>query len=102
MDTIARGRFEDGGIDYLALERQARLLRVAAVREMVAWVRGWLARHVFQLNWPSDHTAEPLYAMSDRELADIGISRGDIDSVAAGTYQDGHGRMLHPMGPPAM
>ncbi len=31
-------------------------------------------------------TAEILYRMTDRDLADIGITRGDIPNVARGEY----------------
>jgi len=33
------------------------------------------------------HTYNELYKLSDRDLWDMGISRGDIEDIAAGRYQ---------------
>lgn len=94
MATIAPGRIDVSNLDYLAIEREAGRLRAELLGQFFVNLRTWLARHVFDVDWSA--TVEPLYAMSDRELADIGLSRGDIDSIANGTYQDSHGRMVPP------
>jgi uncharacterized protein YjiS (DUF1127 family) len=36
---------------------------------------------------------EELSALTDRELADIGLDRNDIDAVARGTYHRAHTRL---------
>ncbi|MBY0432443.1 MAG: DUF1127 domain-containing protein [Rhodospirillales bacterium] len=35
--------------------------------------------------------AEELYGLSDRDLADIGLTRGDVPAVAEGSYRDPEG-----------
>lgn len=46
---------------------------------------GWLVRP-FTALWSRTQVYDELMSMDDRLLADIGISRADIPSVAAGRY----------------
>jgi uncharacterized protein YjiS (DUF1127 family) len=46
---------------------------------------GWLVRPLAAL-WARTRVYDELMSMDDRLLADIGISRADIPSVAAGRY----------------
>lgn len=46
---------------------------------------GWLVRPLSAL-WARTRVYDELMSMDDRLLADIGISRADIPSVAAGRY----------------
>jgi uncharacterized protein YjiS (DUF1127 family) len=46
---------------------------------------GWLVRPLANL-WSRTQVYDELMSMDDRLLADIGISRADIPSVAAGRY----------------
>lgn len=80
-------------IDMVGIEQRARAMRAATVAAFFSGVRQWLARAVFGLIDHGDGGVAPLYAMTDRELSDIGITRDDIDSIAAGTFEDHHGRM---------
>ncbi len=45
-------------------------------------------------------TFKTLHALTDRELNDIGISRGDIRSIANDTWDDNRRRDLTPYGKP--
>ena len=46
---------------------------------------GWLVRPLANM-WARTQVHDELMSMDDRLLADIGISRADIPSVAAGRY----------------
>jgi uncharacterized protein YjiS (DUF1127 family) len=45
-------------------------------------------------------TFKTLHALTDRELSDIGISRGDIRSISNDTWEDNRRRDLTPYGKP--
>lgn len=47
---------------------------------------GWLVRPLASM-WARTKVYDELMSMDDRLLADIGISRSDIASVAAGRYE---------------
>ncbi|MGE0417440.1 MAG: DUF1127 domain-containing protein [Acetobacteraceae bacterium] len=48
----------------------------------------WIAGRISALaRWNRDHEqAAELYSMTDRELMDMGLSRGDIPGVVSGQY----------------
>lgn len=52
---------------------------------LLASTFGWLVRP-FAALWARTRVYDELMSMDDRLLADIGISRADIASVAAGRY----------------
>ena len=70
--------------DRRLIEREARFARAAAVAEIVTeallWVRRqtrWLVAGV-KADFKLRNAEAQLFRMSDRELADIGLCRGDI------------------------
>jgi uncharacterized protein YjiS (DUF1127 family) len=68
----------------LALEATARALATAAraARRTAARLDCWIAKRRRAAN-----DLRILAGMSDRELADIGIARGNVSAVAAGAWQ---------------
>lgn len=54
------------------------VLRLLAV--LFGWIAAWNDARV---------TRKSLSALTDRELDDLGLVRGDIDDIARGTYQRG-------------
>ncbi len=81
-------------LDFADIERRAHQLRAEAFRNMLVGFRDWLSRTLFSYHTDHDTGIDALYSMSDRELADIGLSRGDIPSIADGSFEDSHGRMI--------
>lgn len=83
-----------------ALERDARLMQARAIEQgLVAVARGvaWLGRRIWSVlgdvaRLASEARAakrryQALARRSDRELADIGLTRADIPAVVAGTFR---------------
>ncbi len=83
-----------------ALEREARLMQARAIRQgLLAVARGvaWLGRWIwsalsevarsFSEAQSAMRTYEELSRRSDRELADIGLTRADIPSVVGGRFR---------------
>lgn len=68
----------------LALEAVARTLAAAAraARRTAANLDCWIAKRR-----RAAHDLRVLAAMSDRELSDIGIGRGNVTAVASGAWQ---------------
>jgi uncharacterized protein YjiS (DUF1127 family) len=70
--------------DHRLLQHRARLARAAAVAELVADATLWVSRQVGRLIAAVKADAKlrvaeaQLYRMTDRELADLGLSRADI------------------------
>jgi len=68
----------------LALEALARALAAAAraARRTAAGLDRWIAQRR-----RAAHDLGILAGMSDRELSDIGIGRGNVTAAASGTWQ---------------
>ena len=68
----------------LALEAVARALAAAAraARRTAAGLHRWIAQRR-----RAAHDLMILAGMSDRELSDIGIGRGNVTAVASGAWQ---------------
>lgn len=74
-------RFGNGVIDFAYYEQRARKLRAR-------WMRSWLHGVVDRVAafWRRRATAAKLYALDERTLRDIGITRGDIPAIASGAF----------------
>jgi|GEM_PF-4985584 len=88
--------FADGQIDYFEIIERAHRQRAEAVAKMYQAVAGWFRRHLSFDAWHHDPSIDRLYEMTDRDLADLALSRCDIEGIEDGTYEDGHGRMPPP------
>ncbi len=84
----AGGRMTPGEIELKARRIRAAILADRIADLVVAVVRaiGWIASPLFSW-WNRTRVYDELMSMDDRMLADIGISRADIPTVAAGRYR---------------
>jgi uncharacterized protein YjiS (DUF1127 family) len=78
------------------ISSQSSIFSIAAYR-IVVWLEN---RAVATAKWKTRReTFKTLHKLSDRELNDIGISRGDIRSIANDTWEDNRKRDNLPYAP---
>jgi uncharacterized protein YjiS (DUF1127 family) len=78
------------------ISSQSSIFSIAAYR-IVVWLENRAAKAAA---WKTRReTFKTLHKLSDRELNDIGISRGDIRSIANDTWEDNRNRDAFPYTP---
>jgi uncharacterized protein YjiS (DUF1127 family) len=86
------------GIDEQKLIAEAQRLRSEYIGALLRRARRRVAARLAEIGhaFANARAARVLGEMSDRELADIGLTRADIAAIAAGRAQDiAEGRKLH-------
>ena len=78
----------DVAVDVARIEAEAHALRAATIARFGVGLRGFFSRLAasFTEARRMDAQYRELSQLSDRELADIGITRFDIPAVVAGTF----------------
>jgi uncharacterized protein YjiS (DUF1127 family) len=73
---------------YVDARWEEPTLREQAATQAKRGIGAWIADRLAALaRWRRDHEqAAELYAMTDRELMDMGLSRGDIPRVLSGQF----------------